>query len=123
VIIGSQARILVVENDPDAALFAAHVLTTRGRFDVTCTADLVHALHLAATGIWDLVLTELDLPHVSGLDLLRALRELAPGVPIVVLTARPLTADGADPVYGLADICLEKPIPVDRLMTAVTALL
>ncbi len=35
----SQGRILVVEDDPDAALFLVHVLTKRGRFHVTYTPD------------------------------------------------------------------------------------
>lgn len=117
-----RARILLVENDPDAALFAIHVLGTRGGFDVTHAADTADALRLAATQAWDLVLTDLELPGMTGLELLRALRRLAPGLPVAVLTAQhPAEAQAAE-VRGLADAFLYKPVPVDDLIATVTAL-
>ena len=58
----SRARILLVEDDPEAALFAFHVLTKRAQFDVTHTADPAVALELAAAGHWDLVLTDFQCP-------------------------------------------------------------
>ncbi len=85
----ARRRILLVEDDPDAALFATHILTRRGGFDVTHTSDPAVALTLAATQTWDLVLTDLDLPAMSGIELLRALRQTRPGLPVVLVTAEP----------------------------------
>ena len=76
---GSRGRILVVEDDPEAALFVVYVLGNRGGFEVTHTADPAEALRLAADGHWDLLLTDLDMPGMSGLELLGALRQVAPG--------------------------------------------
>src|ERR1700683_982489 len=67
-------RILVVEDDPEAALYAIHVLGKRGRFDVTHTADPAAALRMAAAERWDLVMTDLGMPGVSGLELVDAVR-------------------------------------------------
>jgi two-component system response regulator HydG len=74
----SRGRILVVEDDPEAALFAVHVLANRGQFDVTHTADPAVALRLAAEQDWDLVLTDMEMPGMTGLELLEALRQVAP---------------------------------------------
>ena len=48
------------------------------------------ALVLAATGHWDLVLTDMDLPVMSGAELLAALRQLAPALPVAVVSAHVL---------------------------------
>ena len=110
------ARILLIENDPDAALFAVHVLGTRGGFAVTHAPDAVTALRLAGAEQWDLVLTDLELPGVTGLELVRALRELVPAVPILVLTAQLITDSAAAELHGVASAVLEKPVRADRLV-------
>ena len=118
---GTSGRILLVEDDPEAALFAVHVLANRGRFEVTHTADPAKALWLATTEHWDLVLTDLDLPGMSGLELLDALRRLAPGLPVVVVSAHaPATTDA---MLSQADEYLEKPLRVEHLIATATALI
>src|ERR1700729_800963 len=91
----ARKRVLIVEDDPEAALFARLVLSERGQFEVAHTADPSVALVLAARGPWDLVLTDMALPVMSGLELVAALRELAPRVPVLMVTASP---PGAFPV-------------------------
>jgi CheY-like chemotaxis protein len=117
-----RGRILVVEDDPEAALFAVHVLATRGRFDVTHTADPAEALRLATDEHWDLVLTDLDLPGMTGLELLAALRQVAPGLPVAVTSAH--APDGMlTSRLGHADEYLEKPLRVEKLIATATALI
>jgi CheY-like chemotaxis protein len=120
-------RVLVVEDDPEAALFARVVLGERGRFEVAHTADPAAALVLAASGPWDLVLTDLDLPVMSGLELIAALRELVPRVPVLLLTASPAGAFPATPgpagrpgaaAGARPDCVLIKPVRAERLLSA-----
>ena len=68
-------RILVVEDDAEAAFYAVYVLTTMGHFEVAHTPDPAVALRRASSEPWDLVLTNLDMPGMSGLELLGALRQ------------------------------------------------
>jgi DNA-binding response OmpR family regulator len=118
----ARGRILVIEDDPDAAIFAVHVLTTRGQFDVTHTADPAVALRLAMTQPWDLVLTDADLPGISCINLLHALRRIAPEVPILVQTAHPFSAPAVAALRQLADEFLEKPVPIARLLATTAEL-
>jgi CheY-like chemotaxis protein len=116
-------RILLVEDDPDAALFATHVLTGRGGFEVTHTPDPAVALALAAARPWDLVLTDLHLPAMSGLELLSALRQMVPGLPVVLVTGDPRdawtpSADGCRP-----DAVLVKPVLADDLINTLSAVI
>ena len=115
-------RILVVEDDPEAALFAVHVLAKRGQFEVIHTADPAEALRLAATEPWDLLLTDLDLPGMNGLELLAALREVAPALPVAVTSANPPDATLRS-LLGRADEYLEKPLRVEKLLATATALI
>jgi CheY-like chemotaxis protein len=117
-----RGRILVVEDDPEAALFAVHVLVNRGRFEVIHTADPAEALRLAADEHWDLLLTDLDMPGMTGLELLAALRQVAPALPVAVTSAHVL--DGTlTSLLGHADEYLEKPLRVDKLIATATALI
>jgi CheY-like chemotaxis protein len=116
-------RILLVEDDPDAALFATHILTRRGGFEVTHTSDPVVALALAVEQSWDLVVTDLGLPNMSGLELLAALRQRVPGLPIVLCTAEPrdewpTSADGSGP-----DAILAKPALASDLLATLSAVI
>jgi CheY-like chemotaxis protein len=119
----SPGRILVVEDDPDAALFAVHVLTTRGHFEVTHTADPAVALRLAGSEHWDLVLTDFQLPGMNGLELLDALRELAPALPVALVTANATAAMTQAMRLSSADECLEKPLGVNQLLELATGLI
>ncbi len=116
-------RILLVEDDPEAALFAVHVLARRGRFDVTHTSDPAVALRLAATEHWDLVLTDMDLPGMTGLELIVLLRQMAPGLPVAVVTAHATAAMTSAERLGQAAACLEKPLRIDQLIATATALI
>jgi len=118
----SAGRILVVEDDPEAALFAVHVLAHRGHFDVTHTADPVLALQLVADSPWDLVLTDVQLPGMSGLELLNALRQLAPELPVAVMTAHAPAGMAQAMRLHQADEYLEKPLRIASLLATATRL-
>ena len=79
--------VLLVEDDPDHATLARQVLE-HDLCDVSVShaADLATARELCAGSTWSLVVLDNRLPDGSGLELLQTLRELAPGVPVLVLT-------------------------------------
>lgn len=118
---GSRGRILLVEDDPEAALFAVHVLAKRGQFEVTHTPDPAVALQLVAAGRWDLVVTDVEMPGMNGFDLLDALHRVAPGLPVAVVSAHPNLR--ATALLGHADDFLAKPLRVDQLLATATALI
>jgi CheY-like chemotaxis protein len=117
----AQARILVVEDDPDAATFFRHVLVSRCGYDVTHTADPAMALSLATREPWDLLLTDLHLPGMTGLELLAAVRSARPALPVVMVTAH-------DPALlrlpcGFPDALLHKPVPSIQLAAIIASLI
>ncbi|HUK68433.1 MAG TPA: response regulator [Streptosporangiaceae bacterium] len=119
----SRRKILVVEDDPAAARFVVYVLGERGGFDVSHVTDPVVALQRIADEAWDLVLTNLDLPRMTGLDLLASVRRIAPGLPVAITTGRAMSAAHAHALRRHADAFLERPIQPQRLTTVATALI
>jgi DNA-binding response OmpR family regulator len=118
----ARSRILVVEDDQDTALFLRHVLENRGGFEVTHTADPAVALALVVDEPWDLVVSDLGLPGMNGLDLVAALRRLVPSLPVIIVTARESAARDAA-VREAGCPVLIKPLRVEELLSTVTALI
>lgn len=80
-------RLLVVDDEPGVlATFAAN-LEIEG-FDVTTAGSAEEAIEASSKkGPFDLVLTDMRMPGMSGVDLVRRLRVLQPGIPVVIITA------------------------------------
>ena len=116
----ARGRVLVVEDDPDTARFEVEVLRLGG-FDVTHTPDPAEALRRAREG-WDLVVTDVQMPGMSGLELLEALRRVAPDLPVAVVTAYATVNNVVTALHSRADDFLQKPLMPDKLLATATAL-
>ncbi len=119
-----QHRILIVDDFDDARELYAEYLRTRG-FEVTGAADGQAALHLALPSRYDLIILDLALPRMDGIDVLRTLRAdpETKGTPIIMLSASagPEARDAT--LRAGADLFLEKPCLPDDLESAVLKLL
>lgn len=115
-------RILLVEDDAVAAHFALHVLGKRGGFDVTHTPDPAVALQHVSSAAWDLVLTDAELPGMTGLEFLAALRRISPDLPVAVITAHESADIAMRELRRQSDEFLEKPVRPERLRAAAAAL-
>ena len=115
------ARVLVVEDDAAILETVAYNLGREGH-DVITAADGVSGLQLSRETEPDLIVLDLMLPRMSGLDVCRVVREERP-VPILMLTAR--AAEG-DKIAGLdlgADDYMTKPFSMQELVARVSAML
>jgi DNA-binding response OmpR family regulator len=115
-------RVLLAEDDPAIAEPLARALTREG-YDVDVRADGSGALARTGQGHVDLVILDLGLPDLDGLDVCRRMRADGLTAPVLVLTAR---ADEVDTVVGLdagADDYVTKPFRLAELLARVRALL
>ena len=115
------ARILVVEDDLDLAHALALELEHAG-YAVRTAGDGPGALHAEAEWRADLVLLDLGLPSLDGLEVCRRLRA-ATRAPILILTARDAVEDRVRGLDAGADDYLVKPFVLDELMARVRAAL
>ncbi len=115
-------RVLVVEDEPALAGVIRDNLVHEG-YQVDLAADGRAGLEAALRGVHDLVILDIVLPGLSGLDLLRELRRSGSRAPVIVVSAR---SQEADVVVGLelgADDYVTKPFGVRELVARIRALL
>lgn len=113
------AKILVVDDDPAISEMLTMVLQGEG-FDTVTVGDGEHAVAAAREQHPDLILLDLMLPGMNGIDACRAIREFST-VPVIMLTAR---TDTVDVVLGLesgADDYVPKPFKPKELVARVRA--
>ena len=114
--------ILTIEDDSAIRRGIVDALEFNG-YDVTESADGTSGQRKATDNEYDLVLLDLGLPGVSGMEILRSIRELRPSQPVIILTAK---GEESDRVQGLregADDYVVKPFSVKELMARVEAVL
>ncbi len=114
-------RILVVDDEPSVTDLLAYNLR-KALYDVQVAADGREALRLAGEFQPDLILLDLMIPEVDGLDVCRELRKTS-NVPVIMITAR---GEEIDRVIGLelgADDYVTKPFSVRELMARIKAVL
>jgi len=116
-------RILLVEDDVEQAHLIKFLLEDDGRYVVTLVQDGVRGTHLAETTLWDLVITDLNLPGVDGLTVVETSRRYRPTTPILATTgySGPEYGDRALRV-GASEVMM-KPLDRDTLMARVDALI
>lgn len=110
------ARILIAEDEPRIATFLEKGLRANGYTTVTVN-DGRMAASLARDGDFDLIILDLGLPSLDGLDALRDIRRRGEGVPVVILTARNDAAVGG--FESGADDYVTKPFRFEELLARV----
>jgi len=114
-------RVLVVEDDPAAAELLTVVMQRAG-YEVSVVGTATEALQSVVNGI-QLVLLDLGLPDMPGLQACAELRQLRPAMPIVVVTARSSEPDLVLALNTGADDYLVKPFRTQELLARVQVLL
>jgi DNA-binding response OmpR family regulator len=114
-------RVLIVEDDVGIADVLRRSLRNEG-YEVRTSADGVEALDVAAGFVPDLVVLDLGLPGMDGVEVCRRLRNDG-DVPILMLTARSETEDRVTGLDSGADDYLTKPFERQELLARIRALL
>nr|WP_295873359.1 response regulator transcription factor [uncultured Chitinophaga sp.] len=115
-------KILVIEDEERVGALIRRGLEEQG-YTVTLAWDGEAGLKLALGGGFDLVITDIVLPRINGLELSRAIRAALPAVPILMLTALGTTDDKVEGFDAGADDYLVKPFDLRELLVRIRALL
>jgi DNA-binding response OmpR family regulator len=113
-------RVLVVDDEVDYATALVARLRRRG-FTADAVFSGADAVTRVRTGATDVLLLDLKMPGLDGLATLRAVRQVAPRVRVIVLTGHGTVASGVEGMQIGADDFLLKPVDIDVLCIAITA--
>lgn len=114
-------NILIVEDEIALAQALEQILKNNGHHaDVVC--DGVSALEYAGGFPYDLVILDVMLPRLDGFDVVKAMRELGNGTPVLMLTARATVPDKVTGLNAGADDYMTKPFDTSELLARINAL-
>jgi two-component system KDP operon response regulator KdpE len=117
----SKPRILVVDDEPQITRVLLRSLTSKG-YDVRIAGDGEFALQTLRDWPASLVITDLAMPNMGGLELCRRLREIS-DVPIIVLSVRGEETTKVEALDAGADDYVTKPFGMDELLARIRATL
>jgi two-component system, NtrC family, response regulator HydG len=115
-------RILLIDDDVVLGEYLTRVLVRAG-FTVTHELDPMGALQRIETEPWDLLITDIELPHMTGLELLDRVRQRVSDLPVALLTGHPSVAYAVSALRSSAAEFLEKPISGKVLVAKATELI
>lgn len=118
------ARVLVVDDEADLAAILANRLRRAG-YEATLAGDGLAALELIGRDRPDLVLLDVRMPRLDGIETLRRLRRggSTARLPVIVMTANAEASDRARALEAGADACLAKPFETAEMLARVRELL
>jgi two-component system cell cycle response regulator DivK len=114
---GPLQTLVYIDADPDNRLMVQRVLELTGRYRVLAAADPAGGLELISSHHPALVLTDLDLPLMSGFDLLRRIRSQpeSRGLPVVAMSAAIMKGERQRSLGAGFDAFVEKPFDIHAL--------
>ncbi len=114
-------KILVVEDDRVVGQYVRRGLE-ESQYHADLVEDGLEALRLVSGGLYDLVVLDLRLPGMNGLDVLRTLRDRGNTTPILVLTAQDAVGHKVEALRAGADDYVTKPFAFEEVLARVEAL-
>ena len=117
----NKIKILIVEDEQMLAEILSDTLSDRG-FDVHLAYDGIQALGTVARESFDVIVSDIMMPHLDGFSLAKKLRAEGYNTPILFLTARSATEDVIKGFETGGNDFLKKPFAIDELIVRVRAL-
>src|SRR6266446_4968596 len=108
------AKILVVDDEPSILKLLKEALTQWG-YQVECVGTGAEALEAIRTGLYDAAITDIRMPEMSGLDLLREIKRHDESIEVIVMTGYPTISSAVEALKEGAYDYLSKPLILDEL--------
>jgi DNA-binding NtrC family response regulator len=109
------SKILVVDDEPTYRASISRCLTNNS-YRVTAADSGERALELLSTGNYDLLITDLKMPGISGLDLIKKIREISPNTATIIMTAYATIETAVEATKSGAFHYLVKPFNIEELV-------
>jgi len=116
-----RGRVLLIDDDRVFGLWATKVLESRGFVILHVLDPMIGLKHIEAEP-WDIVITDVEMPRMSGIEFLDWVRRLEPELPVVVVTAHPTVDRAVAAMRQPATDFIHKPFTVEEFVAKVSSL-
>ena len=114
-----KARILIVDDEPKICQFL-QVLLTREGYEAHSACKAADAVTMVAEGSYDLVITDLKMPGMDGFELVRCIKSMRAGLPIVMITGYATVETAVQALRHGVDDYVTKPFNIDELRKVIS---
>jgi len=80
-------KILIIDDEPDMLKLLSMIIREKSPYEVTTTNNPVEAIELVKKGGFDLVISDLKMPGLDGIEIIEAVKRLDEDTPVVIITA------------------------------------
>jgi len=115
-------HILVIDDDK-AVMEVVRAMLSMAGYKVTATGNSKEGLNLVKEQELDLIITDLRMPEVSGIEIARTLKKKGSKTPVIILSGYPADYEGADPAKDGIHLLLSKPFELQELLMNIEALI
>ncbi len=109
-------KILIVDDEPDMLKLLSMTLQKKTPYHVTITNNPVEALTLAKSGEFDLVITDLKMPGLDGMELLDAVKKINPDTPVIMITAYGTIESASEAMSKGGFDFITKPFRIEQIL-------
>jgi DNA-binding NtrC family response regulator len=111
-------KVLIVDDEPGMRSLLTRVMEKEG-YQSRAVADGAQALELVQAGEWDLVVADIDMPVMDGIEMLKRVHEIQPRLPVIMITAYATVESAVEAMkFGAFDY-ITKPFAMDELKIVV----
>lgn len=109
-------KLLIVDDEPDMLKLLSMIIKANTAYEFATTNNPLEALEMAKSGGYDLLLTDLKMPGLDGIELLNAVREFDQEIPIIIITAYATAESAAEAMDKNAFDFITKPFRKEQVI-------
>jgi DNA-binding NtrC family response regulator len=109
-------KILIVDDEPDMLKLLSMIIKEKTPYDVTTTNNPLEALDFAKKGGFDLVIADLKMPGLDGIELLDAIKHVDEEIPVVIVTAFATVESAAEAIQKGGFDFITKPFRKEQIL-------
>ena len=112
-------KLLVVDDEPDMLRLLTMIIKEKTPYEVTTTNNPLEALELAKTGGFDLIIADLKMPGLDGIELLESVKRFDEDIPVIIITAYGTVEAAVETIQKGAFDFITKPFRKEQILFTV----
>ncbi|MBF0519131.1 MAG: response regulator [Nitrospirae bacterium] len=112
-------KILIVDDEPDMLKLLTMIIKEKTSHDVTSTNNPLEALDIFKNNKFDLLITDLKMPGLDGIELLKAVRVIDQSIPVIMITAYAANGAADEAFVNVAFDFIIKPFRKEQVLFAI----
>lgn len=109
-------RILAVDDEPDMLKLLSMIIREKTPYETVTTNNPLEALELTKQGGFDLVIADLKMPGLDGIELLEAIKQVDEDIPVIIITAYGTVESAAETMHKGAFDFITKPFRKEQIL-------